>query len=300
MDKPSPDQNPLQYLSFHEVALQGGFRKAAETLGLSKSVVSARVKALESRLRVKLLQRSTRRVQLTQAGEALFLECGKLVRQLKGLDAVTQQGDSLSGRLKVSAPVDLSVLWLSQALLAFQSLHPDLHLALVATDEVLEFERHGIDLGLRVNAKSHRHLFQQKLGDVAFGVYCGAQTPLAQMDLAQRHAFIEEHGVVFLRQRAQTLTVKRRPLVLRPHRSFEVSDILCAKALLGSDLSAAVCLPAFTVATELSDGLVVDLLQGQAFGHVTYHFVSDRRSEDDLRVGALIHFLKGRWASGLA
>jgi DNA-binding transcriptional LysR family regulator len=138
-------------LVFAAVAEAGGFTAAAERLGMTKSAVSLRVRQLETRLGVDLFVRTTRRVQLTDAGQRLFTASSDPLRALR--DALTGLASSrqlLAGTLRITAPVEHSASSLAPFLTRFASAHPHLRIEVFAADRVLDLVAGGIDVAIRL------------------------------------------------------------------------------------------------------------------------------------------------------
>ncbi|MFC5570685.1 LysR substrate-binding domain-containing protein [Lysobacter yangpyeongensis] len=169
---PKPSQRPrrapsLDRLSaFLAVAEAGGFTAAAQRLDINKTVLSQQIARLESELGGALFTRTTRRVELTEAGRLLFDESAPLLQQLES--AVAQFGQAStdpSGTLRITAPADYAVNVLGPALAAFQREHPQLQVDLIATHDVLDLVAERIDLAVRFGWLRDSSLRATKLGE---------------------------------------------------------------------------------------------------------------------------------------
>jgi DNA-binding transcriptional LysR family regulator len=149
---------------FEWVVETGSFSGAARQLGVAPSSVSRQVGELEDALGVRLFQRSTRRLSLTEAGEIYH---GHAVRILAALDearlAVSQLDGTPTGILRLSVPGSLSRRLLVPALAAFQQLYPSVEVALIVTDQVLDMIEHRIDVTIRLGALSDSNLVARQL-----------------------------------------------------------------------------------------------------------------------------------------
>ncbi len=132
--------------AFVAIAEAGSISEAARRLRLSKSVVSDRLAQLEQRLGARLVQRSTRRLSLTEDGAA-FLEMAS--QSLRGLDAavatLAERRGTLAGPLRISAPVTLTTLHLGPALYSFLRQHPQIELSIELDDRVVDAQAEGFD-----------------------------------------------------------------------------------------------------------------------------------------------------------
>lgn len=143
----------------------GSFTKAAERLGCTKTRVSLQIRQLETRLGATLFHRTTRRVQLTQAGEALYHQCHPLLANLQGaLESTVSDTQQLHGELRITAPEDYSSGVLSEVVVAFSRLHPALHIELRSGDQVSDMVQEGIDLAFRLGWLKDSTLRARRLG----------------------------------------------------------------------------------------------------------------------------------------
>lgn len=132
------------------VARVGGFRAAARELGLSSSALSHAIAALEERLGVRLFNRTTRSVSLTDAGRVFVEQAGPAVRDLHGaMDAVRAQQATPSGTLRINAFASGAREILSALVLEFLRRHPAVHVDLVTEGRLVDIVADGFDLGVR-------------------------------------------------------------------------------------------------------------------------------------------------------
>ncbi|MGB1197397.1 MAG: LysR family transcriptional regulator [Thalassotalea sp.] len=135
---------------FAQVIDQGSLTAAAKQIGISRAVVSYHLKKLEAQLGVKLLNRTTRSISLTEAGQAYYLRCKTISEEA---NAANQQIQSIKnepeGLLKITSPVNAGLQMVVPALNEFRSLYPKIELDLMLTDEVVNIMKEGIDLAIR-------------------------------------------------------------------------------------------------------------------------------------------------------
>ena len=150
---------------FTHVVEHGSFSKAAVALGLGKSVVSAHVAALESRLGTQLLTRSTRALTLTQEGLAFYESCRSMVAAGENAFAtVESKRVSVSGTIRLTASYNFGVSFLIAELAKFKQVHPDVSFDLVLEDSVSNVIEERFDLAVRVGRLPDTGLFATKLG----------------------------------------------------------------------------------------------------------------------------------------
>ncbi|MBM3115686.1 LysR substrate-binding domain-containing protein [Jeongeupia naejangsanensis] len=138
-------------LFFAEVAGQGGFSAASRTLGIPKSRLSRRVAELETRLGVRLLQRTTRKLSLTDAGERYYRHCLAIRDEARAAEEAVQEIQSEPrGTLKVSCPVTLAQWSLAPLLGEFMARYPQVRVNLMIANRAVDVIEEGVDVALRV------------------------------------------------------------------------------------------------------------------------------------------------------
>lgn len=143
------DLNDMLY--FAEVVDQGGFAAAGRVLGIPKSRLSRRVAELEGQLGARLLQRTTRRVALTDAGDAFYRHCVAMRESARAAqDAVAALQVAPRGLVRVSCPVTLAHSALGDTLPAFLLRYPDVRVEVLVTNRPVNLVEEGIDVALRV------------------------------------------------------------------------------------------------------------------------------------------------------
>ena len=153
----SLDLNAL--LVFQRVADARGFSAAAAQLGVTRSAVSQSIRKLETQLGVALLQRTTRSVNLTDAGQALRAGIGPALADLgAAVEATLRQGEVVSGQLRLAVS-SIAERFLAGPLLAgFAARHPSLQLDITVTDEAFDIVSEGFDAGVRLGEVIHQDM----------------------------------------------------------------------------------------------------------------------------------------------
>ena len=135
---------------FVKVVEAGSFSAAARRLGIPKTSVSAKVAGLEKRLGVRLIQRTTRKLRMTEAGEKYFHHCAIAIREVELGEAALQSTKGKPyGVLKVTAPVHLGHAVLPRIARAYAAKYPDVSLELIVTNRVVDLVEEGVDLAIR-------------------------------------------------------------------------------------------------------------------------------------------------------
>lgn len=161
-------------LIFVKVVEQGSFTAAARSLGLPKTTVSRKLKALENRLGARLLQRTTRRLGLTEAGAVYFEHSRRIAHELDEAEhAVHHLQGRPRGWLRMTAPYTLSVVTLAPILLEFRERYPEVHLDVVLTNDRLDLVTNEIDVALRVGNLPDSTLVARRLAAYPTQVFAG-------------------------------------------------------------------------------------------------------------------------------
>lgn len=153
MEQSSEAIDPNDLLIFARVAELGSFSRAADRLGCPKSTVSRRIAGLETQLGERLLQRTTRRQQLTEFGQQLLEHARQVALEVEAVALLREQRQAApSGRLRVSMPSDFANLFLGDMLAAFVALHPAITLELDLSPRRVDLLAEGIDVAVRIGS----------------------------------------------------------------------------------------------------------------------------------------------------
>jgi len=160
-------QDLARIRAFVQVFDAGGFSAAARQHGRSKALLSKYVTDLEDYLGVRLMNRTTRKLSLTEAGEAYYREASQLLQQLDDLDAsISEQTTEPRGLLRVSAPRNFGESTLAPAIFAFLVDHPAVTLDLRLEDRYVDLVDEGIDVALRISTMTDSSLIARKIADM--------------------------------------------------------------------------------------------------------------------------------------
>lgn len=181
---------------FARVVTAGNMSAAAREMGLSPAVVSKRISSMEEKLGTRLFQRTTRQLQLTEAGVGFFDRVVAILASIEEAEAFLADGqDSPRGILKISAPVTFSRMHLVRHLPEFLNLFPGVSIDLQASDEVVDIVAEGIDVAIRVSDASNPSFTFKKLAPIR-RVLCASPeylqkrgTPTSIDDLRRHNCF---------------------------------------------------------------------------------------------------------------
>lgn len=179
---------------FARVAAAGSFSAAGRALGMSQTMVTKHVAALEARVGARLVHRSTRRIALTDAGRR-YLDAGeRVLADLEAVEAsISAERIALHGLLRINAPVSFGADYLVPALPGFASLHPRVTVDLALNDRLVDLVEEGWDLAVRIGQLSDSQLTVRRLGSYEM-VACAAPAYLAAHGTPQKIAELTAHN----------------------------------------------------------------------------------------------------------
>jgi DNA-binding transcriptional LysR family regulator len=250
--------------TFVQVAESGGIGTAAERLGVAKSAVSRRLKDLEERLGVRLVNRTTRQLSLTDTGKSYYERAAQILADLEDADqtAAAVHG-ALSGRLKVAAPQSFGVMHLTPAVTTFLEAHPELWIDLDLNDRRVDLVNEGFDIAVRIGQLEDSSLIARRLAPVR-NIVCASPaylekhgTPRRPEDLMD-HAYLRYSNVPERRVFAW-IDEQGRERVVNPRARFVANNgnMLMAAAEAGLGI---ISQPTFLVYESIRDGSLVPIL----------------------------------------
>ncbi len=246
---------------FEAVARTSSFSAAAKELGIPKSSASRAVARLEDELGVQLLFRTTRQVSLSEAGTALYDRTTPLLRSIKAaVGELPRPEEAPSGTLKVTAPVDLGVLFLAEVVTRYLARYPAVCVDLHLTGRVVDLVGEGFDVALRVASKlEDSTLVARRAAPAVFHLYA-SPVYLARRGTPRNEDELQEHEWVVFRGGPQKLRVPepRRPPSGHPPR-ITCDDLLFVRDAVRAGAGIAL-LPTFLVEPDVLSGSLVRIL----------------------------------------
>ncbi|KWZ53234.1 transcriptional regulator [Burkholderia ubonensis] len=181
---------------FARVAHLGSFTKAAEQMQLPRPTVSNAVQYLEKHLKIRLLQRTTRRVALTAEGATYYERCTRLLADLDDAETLFEDaGASPRGVIRVDLPERFALDKVIPAIPSFHARYPDLRIVMSTTDRFVDLIADGIDCAVRVGALSDTSLVARRIGELA-QVNCASPAYLARHGTPRSPDDLPEHVAV--------------------------------------------------------------------------------------------------------
>lgn len=246
---------------FVRVVEAGSFSAAARRMGMPKATVSAKVARLERRLGLSLLQRTTRKVRVTEAGEEYFHHCAEAVREVEIAEAALQSAAGKpSGVLKVTAPVDFGHTLLPRIVHAYAAKYPDVSVELIVTNRIVDLMGEGVDLAIRpAQVMKDSSLIARRFHDLSSNLWASPDylhrlgAPTHPRDL-RKATFVE-----FRPRNSVVLTNGKADVEVATTGRIRADDFETIKALLllGEGIA---WMPDFLVADAVEAGTLVPVL----------------------------------------
>ena len=191
-----------QIEAFVVTASKGSLSAAARSEGVTPAVIGRRIDALEARLGVKLLVRTTRKLSLTQEGTAFLEQCQRLLTELGNAEAsVSLGGVRASGHLRISAPAGFGRRHVAPRVAEFIDAHPEVSVSLDLSDRTVDLVNEGIDCAVRIGGLADSNLIALRLGEVK-RVVVGSPGYLARCGVPQMPEDLAAHNCLGLVQQA--------------------------------------------------------------------------------------------------
>jgi len=286
---------------FAKVVESGSFTGAAARLSVSASMVSQHVKELEERLGARLLNRTTRKVSLTETGRAYYERCTRLLADLEETEqAVSDMHAAPRGELRINATPSFGILQLAPAIADFTAHFPGISVELMLSERPVDLIAEGFDVAVRVEELPDSSLIARQLAPCRM-VVCGAPSyferhgvPRTPADLAN-HNCLTAAGNVLSYYRAWHLTAADgTALNISPIGNLRSNSgaVLIVAAFAGHGL---VCLPTYFVGEALQSGRLVTVLDDYMAPPYTLRALYPHNRHLSAKVRAFVDFLVARF-----
>jgi len=157
---------------FIKVVEANSFTAAADNLGIQKSTISRRISQLEDDLGIRLLQRTTRKLHLTDDGMQLFERCRGLINELEDTqDLLSSSQTEPQGRLRITMPTETGVYMMNEAVSSFLKEYPRIEMEVELSTRIVDLIEEGIDLAIRVGPLNDSSLIARKIASLSVGLY---------------------------------------------------------------------------------------------------------------------------------
>ncbi|HEY4134591.1 MAG TPA: LysR family transcriptional regulator [Alphaproteobacteria bacterium] len=251
---------------FIQVVEKGSFSGAAKQLHVSTSIVSKKVSLLETRLRTRLLNRSTRRLSLTEVGEHYYRRCVRALSEILAADSEAKfQAQSLSGTIRIHANLGVGLRVLASGILDFTERYPELSVDLSVGTEPVNLMEEGVDILIRSVNLSDASLDSRILSPVTYHI-CAAPSYFERAGMPETPHDLVNHNCLVQTSRRPSNEWQFRgadgPYTLRVSGSFSANSgtALYQAAVRGLGI---VHLPSYIVWEALRAGSLVSIFEGQ-------------------------------------
>jgi len=283
---------------FRQVAEDGGFSAAGRSLGLSKSVVSKQVQALEQHLGVRLLNRTTRRLSLTEAGHRYLGRCVAILDELEDAErAVTELTANPRGVLRINVPVSFGLLHLSPLMPEFLRRHPDLEVEVTLNDRFVDLVDEGYDAAVRVTRLEDSTLIARRLAPCSSWL-CAAPDYLARRGTPDRPEALARHNCLVYAYGRQTKEWRLTGPDGREHRvaihgnlRANNGELLLEAAEQGEGI---VLMPDFIAHRAVRDGRLQRILTGYRTPQINVYAVYPYTRHVSAKVRVFVDYLVER------
>lgn len=291
----------LQMQVFAEVIHCGSFVSAADALGMSKAAVSRHIGELEARLGVRLLQRTTRRLSLTEEGQVFHTRCKEILASVgEAEDEISTQTGTASGLLRISAPVTFGVRHLAPLWGDFRERHPKVTLDITLADRVVDLIEEGYDLAIRIGRLADSTLVSRKLAATRM-VLCASPRYLETRGTPRHPHELAAHAILaysyWSTRDEWQFEGPDGPVSVRtqPCLTTNSGDTCRAAALVHQGV---ILQPSFVVDEDLAARTLVELMPEYRAVELGIHAVYPTRKHVPAKVRVLIDFLGERFADG--
>lgn len=245
---------------FVEVVKARGFRRAAEATGIPSSTLSRRISELEKSTGLRLLHRTTRKIELTEAGQIYFERCRRIVDEARL--AHEQLGDILaqpSGVLRVSLPIDFAITYLAPLITEFADLYPGITFEFDLTPKKVDLISEPSDVAIRMGEPENSLLIARKLTTLTANLYASPDY-LKRLGIPQSPQELEHHECLgMLKANSWRLHrgTEQQNVTVSSRYVLNSVGMIRRLAVLGQGI---ILMPEAIVADELLAGSIVDVL----------------------------------------
>lgn len=282
---------------FCNVVETGSFTGAARRLGIAKSAISKHISVLEDNLGARLLNRTTRKLSLTDVGEQYYQSCRKMVAAVEeARQCVTSTQEKPSGTLKVSCPASFGISHITPLLHEFLQMHPSLNAELLLDDNILDMTEHGIDVAIRVGWLRDSSLHAKKLRD-APRLLCASPIYLERMGTpTEPNDLVNHEWIIFtLLPTPYKVTFTRRlkstSIQIKGRMKINNGSAVRALLLAGAGVAA---LSDFLVADDIASGDLVRLLPEYHIAQAGIYAMYHEQRLQQVKIRKFIDFLAQR------
>jgi DNA-binding transcriptional LysR family regulator len=285
----------LQLEVFSKTAELGSLSKAAETLRMSNAAASRHLSALEERLAVRLIERNTRRLWLTEAGQELLQRCSTLLNEFaEAEDAVSDRALSPKGMLRVTSSLSFAMIYLAPMLPAFRGLYPNLNVQIIAANRYPDFIEAGIDVAIRTREhEPDSNIIVRRIGQMR-RVLAAAPSYLASYGRPETPADLARHNMLIYNLANDPYSLRLRKanaaqtIRIAPTLDSNDGQVIRGAALAGLGL---LIQPLYIVQGDISAGKLVPVLMDWELPLLTMNIAYQNRVRLPAKIRVFSDFL---------
>lgn len=283
---------------FVRIVDAGSITKAAEQLGIAKSAISRRLKSLETRLDSQLLSRTTRRSNLTEAGEYYYLRANSILSKVDALNEQTSGSPTrVEGTLKMTAPLSFGLMHLGEVIHDYATQHPNLNFELDFSDRHVDLIEEGYELAIRIRELQDSSYQAKRLALIRF-VLCASPGYLKKMGTPRTAKELEGHKFLQYGLSKQS-TIKLTDAQGKIHSIETTSKIKATNGEFLADMAVKghgiTYLPTFIAYQTLARGELIPLLQQYQLPTLNAYAVYPKNRFLSQRCRYLIDFIAERF-----
>ncbi|PKG49173.1 MULTISPECIES: LysR family transcriptional regulator [Halomonadaceae] len=287
--------NQIEHIvAFVRVAELGSYTRAAEALDISRTRVSRQVMALEKALGARLIQRTTRRLHLTEAGERYLMRAQGVLQALDEAAAEVGQGTSdVRGRLRVNGPMSFGTRYLTPLVTQFMLTHPALDVRLDLNDRRVDLLEEGYDVAIRIGSLPDSSLVARRLTRCRL-LFCASPEYLATHGEPVSVNDLNEHRCLRYRsgQQSADWQIATQSLTVNGPLESNNGDVLTQAAEAGLGIAQQ---PSFLVTESIVSGRLVPILTDEPAVRLDVHALYPARRYLPAKVERFIDLLTEAW-----
>lgn len=285
-----------QVKAFVKVVEAGSFTKAAALLKQPKSRVSRRVASLEQVLRIQLIYRTTRQLQLTDSGREFYEKSRSLITDLEAVaDSLKEDSQEVSGLIRMTAPADMADALIPNLVSEFKQLYPKVRFQLLLSQELVDLVKESVDVALRVSNLKDSSMRMRKVADVS-------SILVASPALLEKHARLDRLEQLaqlpclgFQIRRADVWSVRngkeKKDIKINPDFICNNPSVIKELAVLGRGVA---LIPEFLCQEEIRKGNLVHLFKNWRSESAALNLLMPGQKELPLRIQKFVEFAARR------
>ena len=287
---------------FVAVVESGSYSRAAEKLNITKSAVSKRISQLEDELGIRLIQRTTRHISLTEAGERYYEYVSQALSfAQQGVDAVSELQGEPRGKLKITAPMSFGVRHIAPFLTEFLQRYPHIELDLQFEDRMVDLVAEGYDLAIRIGHLSDSNLIAKRLV-TCHSILCASPDYLAAHPVPSEPEHLNQHNCIkysyFRGGNEWTFCKNQQEFKVLPKGNMSVNNSEAIRRVLLSGLGIGQ-LPTFIVGKDVQEKRLVPIMSPYALPVHAVYAVYPERKHLPQKVSLFIAFLSEKYGQAL-